>query len=60
MDAATMAAAGSLILSAEGALVYGAAKLARMAASLEDLKDSMRVVAGKVEDHEKRLNQGGL
>lgn len=60
MDAATWIAAGSLALSAEGALLYGAAKIARMAAAVEDLKESMAKVAETVTDHEQRLTKGGL
>lgn len=60
MSAADWIALGSLGFTVEAAVVYGASKAGRIASALERIEQSLTVIAGKVEDHEKRLNLGGL
>lgn len=35
-------------------------KLTRLAVAVEQLVESNKTIVGKVDDHEKRLNKGGL
>lgn len=60
MTAADWVAVLSPGLAIAGAVFAGTAKLTRIACAIESLQESMGTVAARVEDHERRLDRGGL
>lgn len=51
---------GSLGVTVEGAVIYGASKAGKAADSIDRLEKGLAALVAKLEDHEKRLNRGGL